>query len=51
MELLLRRLTEKRQELTRRMENLQEQMLTKDDCSLADAADAATPGTGAEAMG
>ena len=42
LEELARRLTEKRHELTERVVNLEQQMVIKDDCSLADAADAAS---------
>jgi DnaK suppressor protein len=36
------RLTDKRRELTERVEHLEQQMVVKDDCSHADAADAAS---------
>ena len=36
------RLTDKRRELTERVEHLEQQMVIKDDCSHADAADAAS---------
>ena len=39
---LASRLTQKRCELAERVEQLEQQMLTKDDCSHADAADAAS---------
>ncbi len=42
LEELASRLTEKRRELTERMVNLEQQIVIKDDCSLADAADAAS---------
>jgi DnaK suppressor protein len=39
---LAARMTEKRGELTERVEHLEQQMVVKDDCSQADAADAAS---------
>ena len=39
---LAARMTDKRRELTERVEHLEQQMVVKDDCSLADAADAAS---------
>jgi hypothetical protein len=42
LEELASRLAEKRRELTERMINLEQQIVIKDDCSLADAADAAS---------
>ena len=40
LEELARRLAEKRGELVQRVANLEQQIVSKDDCSLADAADA-----------
>jgi len=42
LESLAARMTEKRRELTERVEHLQQEMAVKDDCSHADAADAAS---------
>jgi len=42
LEELAGRLTEKRRDLTERVVTLEEQIVIKDDCSLADAADAAS---------
>jgi DnaK suppressor protein len=42
LEDLAARMTEKRRELTERVENLEQEMVVKDDCSQADAADAAS---------
>ena len=41
LEELANRLADKRRELTERLVNLEQQIVIKDDCSLADAADAA----------
>jgi hypothetical protein len=45
LESLAARMTEKRRELTERVEHLEPQMVVKDDCSHADAADAASAQT------
>ena len=42
LEILAARMTEKRRELTERVEHLEQEMVVKDDCSHVDAADAAS---------